>query len=160
MVQFKLRVFLDTNILVDVLCGPERSSYVYSTKIIKGAKDGLFEAFITTQSIIDAEFICTNSPGSNAAYFYESMLSMIKYLNIGSIDSMEIKDALLHPDKDFEDSAQFAHASSEGMDIIITSDRKFGNRKKDDGLVFMTPEQFVHRMENEYLSLRDIQQII
>ena len=150
MENLKLRVFLDTNVLVDVLNGPSRPAYQFSTKIIQAARSGCYEAFITTQSIIDAEFLCKHTPGSEMGFFYKNILMMMDFINVEAIDSFDISEALRNPDGDFEDSAQFSYAAAKLVDIIVTSDRKFINKKRFSGLVFLTPEEFVVKMESAF----------
>ena len=53
MAENKQRVFFDTNVLVDVLVGEIRPSHNASLQMFQAARAGLFEAFITTQSMID-----------------------------------------------------------------------------------------------------------
>ena len=57
MVTFKFRAFLDTNVLLDVLSTSERPSSEASEQIFEAIRSGIFEGFITTQSIIDAAYI-------------------------------------------------------------------------------------------------------
>ena len=146
MVEVKRRVFFDTNVLVDVLKGHTRPSYDASLKLFQAAREGLFEAFITTQSIIDAEFISHKSPGSENPNFNKKMLYIMSFVNITQIDGLSIREALKNPTGDFEDDAQFAQADGEGFDIIVTSDRRFIARRTDNGPLFLTPEEFIERM--------------
>lgn len=144
MEPIKYRAFLDTNLLLDVLCTPKRPSAEASARIFQAARDGGIEAFITTQSIIDAAYILSRiaSPFDREA-FGRSILSMMNFLNIGSIHYFEIRDAVLHGDGDLEDDAQFAHAAALGCDAIITSDRGFRSRKGGSNISIFTPEDFV-----------------
>lgn len=66
MVNFKYRVFLDTNVLLDVLCTPDRPSAASSRLIFEAIRTGIFEGFLTTQSILDAFYILSRqgSPSS------------------------------------------------------------------------------------------------
>ena len=146
MAGVKQRVFFDTNVLVDVLKGDARPSYSASLKLFQAAREGLFEAFLTTQSIIDSEFISHRSPGSENPNFHKKMLYIMSFVNITQIDSLSIREALKNPTGDFEDDAQFAQADGEGYDIIVTSDRRFLSRRTDDGPLFLTPEELIERM--------------
>lgn len=58
MVNFKYRVFLDTSVLLDVLCTPDRPSAASSRLI--------FEGFLTTQSILDAFYILSRQGGPSS----------------------------------------------------------------------------------------------
>ena len=143
----KFRAFLDTNVLLDMLCAHGRPSAEASATIFQAIRSGILEGFITTQSIIDAAYIISRLSGyfdRNA--FGECILAMSNYLNINAIHILEIRDAILRGDGDLEDDSQFAHADALGCDAIITSDRAFHRRKTDSGPQFFTPETFVARL--------------
>lgn len=146
MAENKQRVFFDTNVLVDVLVGEIRPSHNASLQMFQAARAGLFEAFITTQSIIDAEFISNRSPGSKNPNFHNKMLYIMSFVNITQIDGMSIREALKNPTGDFEDDAQFAQADSEDFDIVVTSDRSFLARQSADGPQILTPEGLIEKM--------------
>ena len=70
----------------------------------------------------------------------------MNYVNVDSILSFDIRDAILHPGGDLEDNALFAHAEAEGCDAVITSDRKFRLQKETSGMPFYTPDAFAARL--------------
>ena len=146
MAVVKQRIFFDTNVLVDVLVGNTRPSYNPSMRLFQAAREGLFEAYITTQSIIDAEFISHRSPGSGTPDFHRKMLYIMSFVNITQIDGISIREALKNPSGDFEDDAQFAQADGDGYDVIVTSDRRFLTRKSDNGPLFLSSEELIARM--------------
>lgn len=146
MAGVKQRIFFDTNVLVDVLVGGTRPAFKSSMKLFQAARAGLFEAFITTQSIIDAEFISHRSPGSETPDFYKKMLFIMSFVNVTQIDGLSIREALKNPGGDFEDDAQFFQADSEGFDVVVTSDRRFLSRQDADGPLFLTPEGLIEKM--------------
>ena len=135
MVEIKKRVFFDTNILVDVLVGNSRPSFKASLELFHAARKGLFEAFITTQSIIDAEFICRRSPGSRYMEFPLLMLNIMSFVNIIYIHAFSVEKALKNPSGDFED-----------LDVFVTSDRHLLARKNGEGPLIITPEGLVEKM--------------
>ena len=143
----KYRAFLDTNVLVDVLCSTPRPSAEASRLIFEAVHSGVFEGFVSTQSILDAAYILSRlcSPFSRDG-FGRSILKMSNYLNIESIHIFDIRDAILRADGDLEDDSQFAHAEALGCDAVITSDRRFRNRNSGSGPQFFTPESFVARL--------------
>ncbi len=146
MAELKQRVFFDTNVLVDVLVGAIRPSYIPSLRLFEAASKGIFEAFITTQSIIDAEFISNRSPGSKNPDFHKKMLYIMSFVNVTQIDGLSIREALKNPTGDFEDDAQFIQADSEDMDVVVTSDHRFLARQNGNGPLFITPEGFIEKM--------------
>lgn len=147
MVTFKFRAFLDTNILLDVLSTSERPSSEASEQIFEAIRSGIFEGFITTQSIIDAAYILSRQRSRfDREAFGQCIISMMNYLNINAIHPFDIRDAVFHGKGDLEDDSLFAHAEALGCDAIITSDRKFRQQKEASGMLFFTPEAFLARL--------------
>lgn len=145
--RFKYRAFLDTNILVDVLSATPRPSTEASQLIFEAVRSGIFEGFITTQSILDAAYILSRlSAPYDRDRLGRSILQMSNYLYIESIHIFDIQDAILHARGDLEDDSLFARADALGCDAVITSDRGFRNREDGSGPEFFTPEDFVSRL--------------
>lgn len=147
MVEFKFKAFLDTNVLLDVLCTPKRPSADASAVVFQAIRSGYLEGVITTQSILDAAYILSRTSGRfDREAFGQCILSMMNFLNINAIHIFDIRDAVLRGDGDLEDDTLFAHAEAEGCDAVITSDREFRCRKDASGIPFFTPEEFVSRL--------------
>ena len=141
-----IKVFIDTNVLVDFFM-EERIPHDCALRIFSAARAHQFEAVITTQSILDAAYVATrHRSGVDSDGFKNALLNMLNFINISYIDIFEIRDALLSPVPDIEDSAQYAHADAVACNIIITGDRKFIQRKTPGDILMMTPEEFVGRM--------------
>lgn len=143
----KFKAFLDTNVLLDVLCIPERPSAEASAAVFQAIRSGLLEGVITTQSILDAAYILSRAgtPFSTED-FGRCILSIMSYVNVDSIRFFDIREAIMHPDGDMEDDALYAYAEAEGCDAVITSDRDFRRRKHASGIPFFTPEEFIARL--------------
>lgn len=144
--MFKYRVFLDTNVLLDTLLGNTRPAYVASTSILQAAKQGLLEVFITTQSIIDASYVCSRIPGYDDESFNNAIKELLSFANIDYINVFDLYRVLEARTGDFEDDAQFQHADSLGCDALITSDKAFRSSKRDTEMLFFSPEEFLARM--------------
>lgn len=140
-----IKALIDTNVLLDHFVG-NRDPEGYSGLILAAARSHKIEAVITSQSILDAAYVATGSRGTGLDCFKKTMLSIFNYVNVSHIDLSEIREALLSPDTDVEDNAQYAHALSEACDVIITNDRKFIQRKTPGEILMMTPEEFVGKM--------------
>lgn len=147
--KVKYKVFLDTNVLLDVLCPDNRPSSGASRIIFQAVYTGLMEAVITTQSILDAAYIlsCVNDHFDKEA-FGRCVLSMMDFMTIDSIHIFDIRDAIFRPGRDLEDDAQAEHAQAEGCDAIITSDRDFRRRNDSSGILYFSPEEFVELMRS------------
>lgn len=142
-----MKVFLDTNVLLDLLSAAERPSSEASRMIFQAIRSGYLEGVLTTQSIVDANYILSRlGQGFSAEAFSRAVLSLLNFVNISSLDSFDIHAALLHPSGDFEDDVQFAHAEAEGCDVFVTSDQGLLNRTSEIGMIILPPTQFVARM--------------
>ena len=137
---------MDTNIILDVLSSDYREHRESSRCIFQAIRNGDIEGFITTQSIVDSEYILSRERNYRKEQFGKMMLFIMSFINITQIDGLSIREALKNPTGDFEDDAQFAQADGEGFDIIVTSDRRFIARRTDNGPLFLTPEEFIERM--------------
>ena len=138
-----MRIFFDTNILLDVLVPGRSSGFASHTalQVIKRCRD---EIYLSSQSIIDVYYTAKRChvDKEDIDSFTEWLLNCT---NVCYIDSFCIRDALKSGHPDLEDSAQIACAEDEECDVFLTSDAGILARKLDSMLV-MTPEQFVDRM--------------
>lgn len=142
-----MKVFLDTNVLLDLLSATERPSSEASRMIFQAIRSGYLEGVLTTQSIVDANYILSRlGQGFSAEAFSRAVLSLLNFVNISSLDSFDIHAALLHPSGDFEDDVQFAHAEAEGCDVFVTSDQGLLNRTSEIGMIILPPTQIIARM--------------
>ena len=87
-----IKVFLDTNVLVDYFM-EERAHHDQALTIFSAAKSHRCEAVLTIQSILDVAYIATGrKSGVNPDGFKKAILDMINYLNISHIDSIHRAD--------------------------------------------------------------------
>ncbi|MBR3563079.1 MAG: PIN domain-containing protein [Bacteroidales bacterium] len=142
----KLRAFLDTNITIDVLSSNDREHREASRCIFQAIHNGDIEGYLTTQSILDAQYILSREKNFSMKKFSQMMLYILSFVNVTQIDGLSIREALKNPTGDFEDDAQFAQADSEEFDIVVTSDRSFLARQSADGPKIMTPEALIEKM--------------
>ena len=146
----KVKAFLDTNVLVDLLSAEPRPSTRASELIFEMARRGFLEAVLTVQSIIDTAYIIRHSPDSLNA-MRNKLMDLQRYVNIESLDFFDLQDALQHPSPDFEDCAQYVHANSVACDVLVTSDRKFKAWHRSSEMIVLTPEEFVGKMMGQPL---------
>ena len=141
----KVKAFLDTNILVDLLSAEPRPSTQASTIIFEMARRRYLEVVVTIQSVIDAAYIIRHSPNSLNT-MRDKLTVLQRYVNFESLDFFNLQDALQYPSPDFEDCAQYFHACSAFCDFLVTSDRKFKSWHGPSEMIVFTPEEFVERM--------------
>lgn len=146
MVGNKMKVLLDTNILIDILCEYDRLSTPASAVIIQAIRNGKLEGSLTTQSIVDASYILSRMPSFSSGKFRNKILQIMNFVNIEHLHSFDVRDAILQPGQDFEDDVHYAHAITEGCDMIITSDAEFCRNRNSAELPVITPEEFVEKI--------------
>ena len=134
-----MKVFLDTNILVDYLNNRE-PFFAEAAQTIDVCTSGKVEAVVSTLSIINAAYIMRK------AYTKESLLFKIAWLieafEVSAIERKMIQHAITSRATDFEDAVQYCSALQAGADLIITRDPK---GFKDFDLLVMSPSQFIDR---------------
>ena len=142
-----MNVLLDTNILLDILV-PGRPCSRESAIIFQTARQSSLEAFMTTQSILDAAYVVAKSPGYDPALFRETISGLLRYINIHGIDSFNLRNAIRTSEvNDIEDCSQIYFANEYHCSIIITSDRRFPLPAKLKGLTVLTPQEFVSHLK-------------
>jgi len=143
----KLKAFLDTNVLMDILHEGRPASEASQT-ILQAVYYGLIEAVITTQSIIDASYLVQKAGDANS--FFDSVQSWCTYINLDQINSFDLLWTMKHYSGDFEDDAQVSRALDTFCDVFITNDRKLRNTYNDkyEYLRFMSPEEFVSSLQS------------
>lgn len=144
----KIKAFLDTNVLMDIL-QKGRPSSECSSVILQAVYDNRIEAVITSQSIIDASYLAFKAGGG--PLFLETLKKWIYNINTDQIDTFDILWAIRHYSGDFEDDAQVSRALETYCDVFITGDKGLRNKYKGkyDHLLFMSPEEFVAIMKGE-----------
>ena len=134
-----MKVFLDTNILVDYL-NKREPFFAEAAQTIDVCTSGKVEAVVSTLSIINAAYIMRK------AYTKESLLFKINWLieafEVSALDRNMIQHAITSRATDFEDAVQYFSALQAGADLIITLDPK---GFKDFDLLVMSPSQFIDR---------------
>lgn len=145
--DMKSKVFIDTNVLMDVLIGNRPSSEA-SGIIFRAIKEGRLEGVITTQSLVDAAY-CLEKKGLR---FQDSFLKLFDFLDVETLDTFDLRKACVHGRGDFEDDAQYAKAEETSCDFFVTNDRKFRQRyETEEGSIrFYTPEEMVREMVEGY----------
>jgi predicted nucleic acid-binding protein len=136
-----MKVFLDTNILLDLLDG-KREDHAPSTEILRLAYEGRLQGWITSISIVNAIYVMRKamSPGSIASY----MLKVMGTLELSPLGAAQMKTAMTSGWLDLEDSIQFHSALAVGdIEAIVTNDPDFKQQKM---IQVLTPRQFVKKL--------------
>lgn len=135
-----MRVFLDTNVLLDLLMAA-REYHEQATLIASLSEGRLIDAILTTQSIVDASYVFSQTQKKPLSGFRESVSTLFEIFMIVPIAAEDIQKANNSANPDYEDSVQVACALREGSDIIISSDKRLSKHTK---IKVMTPAEFIN----------------
>ncbi len=118
----KLRLFLDTNILIDLLA--DRQPYSNSAYVIfKEAKLNRWTLFTSSSSIITTFYILEKQ--LNAKDANNAIETILNRLEVQDLSKNEVILALKSRTEDLEDASQIECANKIGeVDYIITRDKK------------------------------------
>ncbi len=117
-----MRVFLDANILISVLCN-EYPSYTYNARILSLANNPAFEVYTSPLCLAIAFYFAEKKNGTPLAR--KKIGILIEQLNITSVDGQTVKQAAGNKAvKDFEDGLQYYSAVQSKCKCIVTQDRK------------------------------------
>ena len=139
-----MRLFLDTNILVDFYA--RRDPFFREVKLLWIAsyfKD--VELWASSQSFADAEYILRRAIPVRT--LREMMAKSLAHLRISSPGPNDLADGLSSDWPDLEDFLIARCAQSEGADYLITRDAEGFESSKVPAL---SPEQFFMVMQEEY----------
>jgi predicted nucleic acid-binding protein len=116
------KVFLDTNIIVDLIADRKPFSK-YSIEIFKKAEEKKIKLFTSSHSIATTHYLLKK-------YLEEKILrdvlyNLLDYVTVIAVDTDVLKKGLRSKHKDFEDSIQILCASTiEKIDCIVTRNTK------------------------------------
>jgi predicted nucleic acid-binding protein len=139
-----MRVFLDTNVLLDVF-DTERSGHRASMALFIAGEQQQVELIITGLSLVNVEYVLRRMriPTPERRAFIGDSL---KLCVLAPTDEPQVKAALKLAWPDFEDALQYSAAASMGrVQAIITSDVAGFRASR---IPVFTPEQFA----NEHLN--------
>ena len=131
-----MKVFLDTNILLDF--GLDRDQSDYACSILQLGKDGLIELYASYLSYANMGYILRHHP---VAEIYRLIRMMRQPVNVLPCDAAQLDEALGFEVKDFEDMLQYQCAKATGCDVIVTNNKK--NFQHFCELPFLTSEEFL-----------------
>ena len=140
-----MKIFLDTNVLIDMMLD-YRQSHAESQAVSEIARKGGVAAAMSTQSIIDASYVILRREKLPIVVFKRLLTDLLKTATPVSINANDIGEAIASQMSDFEDAAQIACAVNSGCNVVISSDRKL----KDNGQIqVLTPAEFLSKVFGE-----------
>ena len=134
-----MKVFLDTNVLVDYL-NKREPFFEDAASIIGICLSGQVKGVLSALSVVNAAYIMRK------AYTKDSLMAKMEWLatafEISPINRQTIHDALTSRAADFEDAVQCFSAVQSRSDLILTRDKSGFNSLV---LPVMTPAEFLAR---------------
>ena len=131
-----MRVFLDTNILLDY--GPDREQADYTESILELGQRGLIKLTASYLSYANMGYILRHHPVDE---IYQLISMMRQPVEVLPCDAAQLDAGLTTKVKDFEDVMQYQCAKAAGCDIIITNNKKDFQAFCD--IPFLTSEEFL-----------------
>ena len=115
-----MTVFVDTNILIDLLC--ERESFVQSARMLFAyGYSGRLTLVLSSLSLVNAVYIARK-------YGYvdvrERLDDITEFVEVVDLRNEVAKRALTCEWKDYEDAVQYMSAIKENADCIVTRNKK------------------------------------
>jgi predicted nucleic acid-binding protein len=134
-----MKVFLDTNVLLDVLAGRE-SFYAASAEVWSLAESGAVQGYISAISFNNIYYVMRRTAGKHKA---DQALRILRDIFMPlAPDALILNQAIDATMNDFEDAIQFHSAIRAGADCLIT--RNPGHfRKAETNMAISTPEEFL-----------------
>ena len=130
------RVFLDTNILVDLIADRKPFSK-HAIEIFKSAEERKTHLFTSSHSIATAHYLLKKYVEEKD--LRDILSSLLEYLDVIPVDFDVLKKGLRSNHKDFEDAIQIICASSiTGIDFIVTRNTK---DFKTSNVAVVTPDE-------------------
>jgi predicted nucleic acid-binding protein len=131
-----IKVFLDTNILVDLIADRKPFSK-HAIEIFKSAEERKTELFTSSHSIATAHYLLKKYVEEKD--LRDILSSLLEYLDVIPVDLDVLKKGLRSNHKDFEDAIQIICASSiTGIDFIVTRNTK---DFKTSNIAVVTPDE-------------------
>ncbi len=132
-----MKIFLDTNILLDLLLDRERS---YEASIILNSIDvGLFEGYISDITLVNIDYIAKKQKKENE--IKEFLILLLETMEICTPDTNLLFEALKLENKDFEDNIQYLLAKKYKCDCLITNDKDL----KFDDIEILDSKSFIDK---------------
>ena len=116
------KVFLDTNVVVDFLCERE-GFYLPAAKIIVKGYQKEVELYCSSLTFATANYLMERGKISSLE-INRKLSDFLTVCQPTPIDREIILDALASSFEDFEDALQYFSAKRNGIDYIVTRDKK------------------------------------
>lgn len=134
----KEKIFLDTNILIDII-GNRLPYSLAAGSVLALGLDGKIEIYATALTFANALYILRKSLGTQEATDYLRQLNQI--VTVAPTTQQEVEKAFSCDNPDFEDAIQYFSAKAVEADVILTRDQK---HFKYSSIPVMDAEEYLH----------------
>lgn len=132
-------VFLDTNVVVDLLSGREPYAY-HAADVFQLALDGQCKLCLSALTMMNAHFLLKSVAGEQTVrHQLQKLEDLVKVLSLHAAD---IAEALRTDWKDFEDATQYLTAHRAGAQYIVTRNAKDFRKST---IPVLSPQLFVEK---------------
>lgn len=132
-----MKLLIDTNVILDMIFN--RKGCEDSVKLFRKAEQGGNGTYITASAVTDLFYIIRKET-HDSEQTYRILRNIFKLTKILSVTEYDIIDAFGEKWKDFEDCVQFTVAKNNGMDCIISSNKK---DYVSSSLPVMSPQEYL-----------------
>lgn len=135
-----MRVFLDTNILLDIIEGRQKFLLASSNVFDLGIREQI-NMFATPLTFANCVYTARKNVGYEQAI--SGLRSLKNYVKTATMDDVQVTDALCSDMPDFEDMLQYKAAVASKCDVIVTRDKK--RHFPNNGIPVLSPEDFLNK---------------
>ena len=131
-----MKVFVDTNVLIDFLA-KRQEFFEEACNLINLGIKGEIKLYATPLSFATCIFVCRKVLGYDGVI--RAMQILEKYISLVEMNSTQCHNALYSKMPDFEDMLQFEAAYEAGCDVIVTRNKK---HFPDDAIQLLDSREF------------------
>lgn len=137
-------VFLDTNILLEVIL--DRNEKVSCQQILQAGIDGEINLFASYLTFANMAYILERSKIPHEQ-IYQIERTLESCIDVLPMDRWQLRAALRHEVKDFEDMLQYQSALAGGCDCIVTINSK--DFMEFSSLPIYSPDDLLNLLDTE-----------
>ena len=138
-----MKIFLDTNVVLDWLLDRQDTFANEATTIIEAAETGKLTAYISAGSVYTLAYVLEKS-GRKGTKLRNAMQEVLSILNVMPADNTPYEKACQRPMRDLEDAFQYELAMhGERLDYFVTGNLRDFAAQDTKVLPVVTPAQMV-----------------
>ena len=143
-----IKVFLDTNIVIDYLA--QRTNFFpKASLVISVCGDNGFKLLVSSLSFATTSYILSERNKLSAETIKKLFDNFIAVANVTVVDMLTIKQSINSKFDDFEDAMQYYSATRENADCIITRNKKDFTESQ---IPVYEPDEFINKVKENVAS--------